>query len=152
MVPGPIYNTERGIPMNVRNCKRCGKMFNYVTGIPICPNCKEEMEKKFQEVKEYIRDHKGVGIQEVSEACDVDVQQIRAWLRDDRLEVTEDSAIMLNCESCGAPIRSGRFCPKCSAAAMNGFQQIVNENAARNKPKDDKNGKGGGGGAKMRFI
>ena len=96
--------------MNVRNCRKCGKMFNYITGVPICPSCKEAMEAKFQEVKEYIREHKGAGIQEVSEACDVEVQQITQWLREDRLEVTEGSNIMLNCETCGAPIRSGRFC------------------------------------------
>ncbi|MCR5478086.1 MAG: flagellar protein [Lachnospiraceae bacterium] len=110
--------------MNARNCRRCGKIFNYVVGMPICPACKEAMEAKFQEVKEYIREHKGVGIQEVAEACDVDPQQIRQWLRDDRLEMTEDSAIMLNCEGCGTPIRSGRFCDKCKAQMLSGLQQV----------------------------
>ena len=46
--------------------------FNYVVGPVLCPACREKLEEKFQEVKEYIRDHKGVGIMEVSEACDVD--------------------------------------------------------------------------------
>ena len=77
--------------MNIKNCRNCGKMFNYITGPAICPNCREAVEAKFQEVKEYIREHKGVGIAEVSEACSVDPGQIRQWLRDDRLEVTEDS-------------------------------------------------------------
>ncbi|MBR6381377.1 MAG: flagellar protein [Lachnospiraceae bacterium] len=110
--------------MNARNCRRCGKIFNYVVGMPICPACKEAMEVKFQEVKEYVREHKGVGIREVAEACDVDPQQIRQWLRDDRLEMTEDSAIMLNCEGCGTPIRSGRFCDKCKAQMLSGLQQV----------------------------
>ena len=63
--------------MNVRNCRSCGNIFNYVVGQVICPACREKMEQKFQEVKEYIRSHKGVGINEVAEACDVDVAQIR---------------------------------------------------------------------------
>ncbi len=139
--------------MNVRNCRKCGKMFNYISGMPICPSCKEAMEAKFQEVKEYIREHKGVGIKEVAEACDVEPQQITAWLRDDRLEVTEDSAMMLNCESCGAPIRSGRFCDRCKNQVTNGFGQMTRdynaqkaaELAAKMK-KDEKDN------ARMRFL
>ena len=121
--------------MNIKNCRNCGKMFNYITGPVVCPNCREAVEAKFQEVKQYIRDHKGVGIAEVSEACSVDPAQIRAWLRDDRLEVTEDSALMLNCESCGAPIRSGRFCDRCKANMANSFGNILNSNKPKQEPK-----------------
>ncbi len=125
--------------MNARNCRRCGKIFNYVVGMPICPACKEAMEAKFQEVTEYIREHKGVGIREVAEACDVDPQQIRQWLRDDRLEMTEDSAIMLNCEGCGTPIRSGRFCDKCKTQMLTGLKQVSNS-LKTGQGSDDPNG------------
>lgn len=112
--------------MNVKNCKVCGRIYNYVAGPNVCPSCRDKMEAKFQEVKEYIRNHKGCGIQEVSEECDVDAAQIRQWLREDRLEVTEDSAIFLSCESCGAPIRSGRFCEKCQLNMTKGFKDVLN--------------------------
>jgi len=135
--------------MNVRNCKSCGKLFNYIAGPPICPACKEASEAKFQEVKQYIRDHKGVGITEVAEACDVDPAQIRLWLREDRLEVTEDSAIMLNCEGCGAPIRSGRMCDKCKANMANTLGGIVNAHKAATAPPPTKPK---GEGPKMRFL
>ena len=134
--------------MNVRNCKNCGKLFNYIAGPPICPLCREQTEAKFQEVKNYIRDHKGVGIAEVSEACGVEPGQIRMWLRDDRLEVTEDSALMLNCEGCGAPIRSGRFCDKCKAKTSNTLNSIINAHKASLQPagRDPKEN------PKMRFL
>lgn len=108
------------------------------------------MEAKFQEVKEYIRAHKGCGIQEVSNACDVEPAQIRQWLRDDRLEVTEDSAIFLNCESCGASIRSGRFCDKCAGSMMKGFNDAIGtgQKATAPKPPAEKDGDK----AKMRFL
>ena len=139
--------------MNVRNCRKCGKMFNYITGIPICPSCKEAMEAKFQEVKEYIREHKGAGIQEVSEACDVEPQQITQWLREDRLEVTESSALMLNCESCGAPIRSGRFCDKCRNNVANSFGQMTKDyNAAKKAAADAAAAKNSDEGPRMRFL
>ena len=134
--------------MNVRNCKSCGKLFNYITGPHICPVCREATEAKFQEVKQYIRDHKGVGVAEVAEACSVEPGQIRQWLRDDRLEVTEDSALMLNCESCGAPIRSGRFCDKCKAQVVGGFNSILNAN----KPAQPQVQKPDRPNPKMRFL
>lgn len=136
--------------MNVRNCKVCGRIFNYVAGPVTCPSCREKMEAKFQEVKEYIRAHRGAGIQEVSEACDVDGAQIRQWLREDRLEITEDSPIFLSCEACGAPIRSGRFCDKCTLTMTKGFKDVLNAGRTAAAPKqparrDDER-------AKMRFL
>lgn len=136
--------------MNVRNCKVCGRIFNYVAGSVACPSCREKLEAKFQEVKEYIRAHKGAGIQEVSEACDVDGAQIRQWLREDRLEITEDSPIFLSCETCGAPIRSGRFCDKCTLTMTKGFKDVLNAGRTAAAPKqparrDDER-------AKMRFL
>lgn len=111
--------------MNVRTCRKCGRLFNYITGYQICVACKEALEVKFQEVKEYVREHRGVGINEVSEACDVDPNMIRQWLREERLELAEDSGIMLACESCGGLIRSGRYCDKCKNNLVNGFNSVL---------------------------
>lgn len=133
--------------MNVRNCRNCGRLFNYISGIVICPACKESLEAKFQEVKEYIREHKGAGIQEVAEACDVETAQIRQWLREERLEVTENSALFLNCESCGTPIRSGRYCDKCKTELTRDLNGILKDSRQRQKPVEDK-----AQGARMRFI
>lgn len=111
--------------MNVRTCRKCGRLFNYITGYQICPACKEALETKFQEVKEYVREHRGVGINEVAEACDVEPNMIRQWLREERLELAEDSGIMLACESCGGLIRSGRYCDKCKNNLVNGFNSVL---------------------------
>ncbi len=135
--------------MNVRNCKTCGRLFNYISGPRTCPSCREALEAKFQEVKEYIRNHRGAGIAEVAEACEVEPQQIHQWLREDRLEVTEDSAIQLTCENCGAPIRSGRFCEKCKNDVSQGFKTILDEHAPKPAPMKKKNDKEN---PKMRFL
>lgn len=133
--------------MNVRNCRKCGSLFNYLSGPPICPACREKLEEKFQEVKSYIRDNKGAGIQEVAEACSVEVSQIRQWLREERLELAADSALYLNCESCGTPIRSGRYCEKCAANMTRNLQDVLKAN--KPAPRQDKND---GEGPKMRFL
>lgn len=113
--------------MNVRNCRKCGKIFNYVMGIPICPRCRDKEEEKFQEVKAYVFDHKGADIMEVSEVCDVDPNQIRQWVREDRLQFTDDSPIRIPCEKCGTMIRSGHYCDKCNAELVNGFKQATHK-------------------------
>lgn len=108
--------------MDVRNCRKCGKLFNYAMGPIICPQCHEKLEEKFQEVKQYVFEHKGCSVQEVAEACDVTPKQINQWLREERLQFSEESAVMLNCESCGALIRCGRFCDRCKNHMANDLQ------------------------------
>lgn len=135
--------------MNVRNCRSCGRIFNYLAGPPICQRCREEMEAKFQEVKEYIRKNPGVGIPEVSDACDVEPSQIRQWLRDERLELTENSPIYLTCEGCGASIRCGRFCEKCKNDTAAGLKNVLRENAPKEPPKPTKKDKEN---PRMRFL
>ena len=99
--------------MDVRNCKNCGRMFNYLGGPSICPVCKKETEDKFNQVKEYIRDNPRASIGEIAEVNEVSVQQIHQWVREERLEFAKDSSITMTCEKCGASIRTGRFCEKC---------------------------------------
>lgn len=137
--------------MNIRNCRSCGKIFNYITGIPVCPLCRETMEAKFQEVKEYIREHKGVGISQVAEACDVEPAQIQQWLREERLEVTEDSPLFLNCDVCGAPIRSGKYCDKCKLNMTRELKDVLHTARGNDTQPGAAGGKGEGN-ARMRFL
>lgn len=99
--------------MNVKNCRKCGRLFNYIAGVPICPNCKEAEEEKFQEVRKYIQQHGKADMREVCEVCGVDTSQIQTWIRQERLQFSDDSPIRVSCETCGKMIGSGRFCAEC---------------------------------------
>ena len=99
--------------MEIKTCKQCKRIFNYLAGPAICPACKDQLEKKFVEVKEYIRENPKEGINEVAKANDVSVNQLRRWIREERLSFSEDSDIGIDCESCGRTIRSGRLCQSC---------------------------------------
>ena len=111
--------------MEVRNCKQCGRLFNYLNGRPICPACKQELEDKFSQVKAYIREHGGATINEVAEENDVDIGQIKQWVREERLEFAEDSLSGVACEVCGATIKSGRYCDKCKAELATGLRNSI---------------------------
>ena len=89
--------------MEVRNCRGCGKLYNYIGGPyrNLCPNCIEKIEEKYLEVKEYIQDHHNATMTEVAEECDVSTRQIEQWIRDERLVIADDSPIGITCERCG---------------------------------------------------
>lgn len=127
--------------MEVRNCRSCKRLFNYVGGSPLCPACRDELERKFMEVKEFIRENPHCGLQEVSDAMEVSTNQLRQWVREERLEFSADSSVTLNCEKCGAPIRTGRFCEKCKgnmADTLGGLYQTAAPEPEKKKHQGDK--------------
>lgn len=135
--------------MNVRNCRKCGRIFNYVVGSPVCPACREALEADFQRVKEYIRQNRGATINQVSEECEVEISQIHQWLREERLELMEGSSITLQCETCGTAIMSGRYCDKCRRDLAMGLNNAVRP-AQTQEPADA--GKSVRDRDKMRFL
>ena len=133
--------------MNVVNCKKCGKIFNYIAGLPICPKCQEKSEEEFQKVKEYISKNPGVSVASTAEACEVEVAQIRQWLREERLTFSSTEGSDLACEKCGKPILSGRFCDACKLEVSKGLSDAIRKPEA---PKPAKKPEVGGN--KMRFL
>lgn len=133
--------------MEVKNCKGCGKLFNYLTGPQLCPTCAKALDLKFEKVKEYVYDNPGVGIQEVSKEMEVSIPQIKKWIREERLSFSDDSMIGLECECCGATIKTGRFCNTCKANLANGFKNAYKKPEPKKEEKVDAKENG-----KMRFF
>ena len=63
--------------MEVRSCRGCNRLFQYIGGVPLCPSCRDELEKKFAEVKEYIYQNPGASMSQVAEANEVSIKQIK---------------------------------------------------------------------------
>lgn len=117
--------------MDVRNCRKCGKLYNFISGQHICPACKEALEKTFADVRDFIRDNRQATMQQISEACNVETSQIQQWIREERLEFTADSPIKIQCETCGANIRSGRYCDKCKQTVASGLTGAMGSHTAQ---------------------
>ena len=128
---------EWRMEMNVRNCKKCGKIFNYVTGYPICPTCKSALEEKFHEVKQYIYDNEIATLKQVADSCGVEINQIKQWVREERLTFSKDSMLGIECENCGTTIRTGRFCDKCKNTMINNINNVVKAHKPHESPKED---------------
>lgn len=117
--------------MEMKNCAHCGKMFTYIGGPPLCQTCIKKLDEKFDEVKKYVYENPGCGIQEVCDAMDVTSAQIRKWIREERLAFSESSDVAISCENCGKRILTGRFCDNCKRELQN---QIYNA-GKRPEPK-----------------
>lgn len=128
--------------MDVKSCRSCGKLFNYLQGQPICPMCKGMLEEKFVQVKEYIRANETATMKQISEDNDVSVKQVKQWVREERLTFTDKSPVGIECESCGAMIRTGRFCNKCKNSMADTLKKLYampssgEDSGRRNRDKD----------------
>jgi len=97
--------------MDVRKCKQCNRLFQY-HGSKYCPSCLIEIDKIFMVIREYIYENPNSTIIEVSENTGVDGDIILEFLREGKLELKE-ATLLLECKSCGKPIRSGQMCAEC---------------------------------------
>ncbi len=133
--------------MEVRNCKRCKRLFNYTDRSKYCPACMEAIEEEFHKAKEYIYKHPGAGIHEVSEELEIEIGLIKQWIREERLALSSASDGVITCESCGASITTGRFCEKCKSQLTNNLSQAVTRKPAPEPQKSKKSERD-----RMRFL
>ncbi len=131
--------------MDVRPCKNCKRLFNYLSGPAICSACREKLEEKFQEVKNYIRENPTASLQDVSEANDVTVKQLKTWVREERLTFSDDSPVGIECMNCGAMIKCGKYCDACKSKMINTLHHSIEEEPKEETPKK-------ADGNRMRFL
>ncbi len=132
--------------MDVRTCKSCKRLFNYLSGPVVCPSCVEKLEEKFKEVKDFNRENPHSSLKEVSEAKEVSVKQLKNWVREERLRFADDSPVGIECMNCGAMIKYGKYCEACKGKMINNLSHAVEEEPVR-RPEPKKSD-----GNRMRFL
>lgn len=135
--------------MGVKNCSKCGKIFNHVAGPPVCQACRKSLEDQFTVVRKYVRRNPNATIPEVAQDCDTDIRQIRQWIREERLSFTEDSAIGIECEMCGKTIKTGRYCAECKKQVADNLSSAYKKEPAPEPVNEFKDRKKD---TKMRFL
>ena len=114
-----MYDENSLVTRNIhvpRTCPKCGKAEPEYKGVGEykCSGCGFVMYDDFGVVRNYLEAHKGATQSEVSRATGVSMDTIRYFLKEERLEILQGSGMLLACEICGAPIRSGRLCEACT--------------------------------------
>jgi len=98
----------------LKNCKRCNKVFSYLAGLPICPSCAREDERIFKEVSAYIRDNPGVSLNVVAEELEISYEKLLKYVKEGRLQILAANGEYVGfCEKCGTMIMKGKFCKSC---------------------------------------
>lgn len=122
--------------MDVRQCRRCGKLFQYISK-PICSNCVEEIDQMFIKVRDHLYKYPDASIEEISKKTEVPEKQILEFLRDERLSLRSPTGALL-CEQCGMPVVQGRYCEKCKDSLSKAFYTNVEPPKPEKKKEPEK--------------
>jgi predicted nucleic acid-binding Zn-ribbon protein len=77
--------------VSVQRCSECGGLFaNMPRGV--CTGCLDQRERDFRLVRDWLRDHRGAGIPEASEATGVDEGVIVRFIREGRIEIIDPAS------------------------------------------------------------
>lgn len=95
-------------------CKECGGMVRYQSsGRHVCEDCGKVYLDDFGKVKAFLEKRGPSNIVEIAAGTGLSRTGVNKLLREGRIQVAENSQVLLLCESCGKPIKYGRYCQKC---------------------------------------
>lgn len=95
-------------------CAKCEGVLVYKgLGEYECENCGESEFDDYGKVRNYLDEHRGANVAEISDATGVSHKSIREMIKENRFEVVDSYGGYIRCEMCGANIKSGRLCSKC---------------------------------------
>lgn len=128
--------------MSVKNCTRCGRMFQAEDASKLCDRCRNNDEEDFKVVREYVYDNPNSNIPEVAENTGVTEEKILKFLRQGKLILKDELSMVLDCERCGKPIKSGRYCDSCTNEMSRDLRSAATKTAANIKPAAASNARG----------
>lgn len=128
--------------MSVKNCTRCGRMFQAEGVSKLCDRCRDNDEEDFKVVREYVYDNPNSNIPEVAENTGVAEEKILKFLRQGKLVLKDELSMVLDCERCGKPIKSGRYCDSCTQEMSRDLRNAASQTAANIKPTSASNARG----------
>jgi hypothetical protein len=97
----------------------------------ICDVCIKKEEDAFETVKKYIDENPNNTAAQIAADTQVSVRLIQQFLKEGRLEPSAGmSDVALKCAQCGAAIKKGLFCSKCSSDISDEFNKKSTHAAA----------------------
>ena len=125
-------------------CPDCGIHMKYIYGEMFeCPVCHRQEQTQFGKVRSYLEEHGPQPAMVISNETGVPVNVIDNFLRQGRIEIPDGSPVYIKCQSCGADIRYGRYCPDCMVRTTKelGKAMLMSEVGEKPTNKPDMSGK-----------
>lgn len=120
--------------MGLANCPGCGKLY-VENQSGVCVDCLRMEQDAEETVAKYLRNRQNSSIDEIHEATKVDVKIILKMIRKGR--VTGGAVVSYPCESCRAPITSGKYCKECSEGVLGQVRQEPKQEKKAEAPKTE---------------
>ncbi|HMM22513.1 MAG TPA: flagellar protein [Selenomonadales bacterium] len=118
--------------MSIINCGYC-KALCLDNPHKLCPSCLKKALDAEETVAGYLRDHENATLDEVHAATRVDKDIILKMIREGRII---EGKLSYACESCGAPITSGRLCRFCLEDVLETAKPPEKENPEEKKTRE----------------
>lgn len=125
-------------------CPDCDVHMKYAYGEMFeCPICHRTEPTDFGKIREFLEKAGPQPAIVISNETGVPVNVIDNYLRQGRVEIPDGSPIYIKCQSCGADIRYGKYCPECMAKMSKelGKGALMSEVGERPSNKPDMSGK-----------
>lgn len=115
-------------------CKECGGVLVYKgLGEYQCEECGALEYDNYGKVRNYLENHRGANVAEISSATGVSHKAIRDMIKEKRFEIINNRGGYLRCEMCGVNINSGRLCHKCEENYHRNVEAQAREERKKNK-------------------
>jgi Zn finger protein HypA/HybF involved in hydrogenase expression len=96
----------------LKNCEKCGKVFNAEGTEPLCPECNLEEKKDLKRVNDFLRDNPMANVMDVHAKTGVSQAQIYRYVKEGNLKI-RDMGGTFKCRLCGKDIKKGILCDDC---------------------------------------
>jgi rRNA maturation endonuclease Nob1 len=96
----------------LRNCERCGKVWNAEGNEVLCPACAQEDNKDLKKVTDFLRDNPMANVMEVQAKTGVSQQQVYRYINNGSLKIRKP-VDRGKCRLCGRDIKKGTLCDDC---------------------------------------
>lgn len=106
----------------LKNCSGCGRLYMEI-GQGMCPDCCRKEQDDEQIVYSYVRDHDKCSIKQIVDDTGVKERVVLRMLKQGRF-IASGIEISYPCQSCGAPITTGKLCSKCSKDIINQVEKL----------------------------
>lgn len=106
----------------LKNCEKCGKVFDSEGDEALCSECYLEDKKELKKVKDYLNRDPLASIMDVCNKTGVPQAQILRFIKDGNLKI-RGPLEGFKCRLCGRPVSKGTICDECRGKIEKGFDK-----------------------------
>lgn len=119
--------------LNIKNCVRCKKIFMPVGKEKMCPDCRAGEIELEERVKAYVRDHRGITVNQLIEGTGVPAKLIWRMIQQGLFENSGLLDAQYPCGRCGKLISKDVYCSECAGKLKENAQKFAAAMSSRQR-------------------